>query len=72
MQANLLTVEAAVEETFRVRSARLKEFGSAGIIPPAIREGVRYFFISRNAFPRQVHPILSTLLFSGSSGVTIG
>lgn len=29
MHANLLTVEAAVEETFRVRSARLKEFGAA-------------------------------------------
>ena len=66
MHANLLTVEAAVEETFRVRSARLKEFGSAGIIPPAIREGVRYYFIPRNAFPRQVHPILSTLLLGVS------
>jgi hypothetical protein len=48
--ANLLTVEAVVKETFRVRSARLKEFGSAGIIPHALREGVRYYFIPRNAF----------------------
>ena len=38
MHANLLTVEAAVEETFRVWSARLKEFGSTGIIPHAISE----------------------------------
>jgi len=34
MHANLLTVEAALEETFRVRSARLKEFGSTGIAWP--------------------------------------
>ena len=66
MHANLLTVEAAVEKTFRVRSARLKEFGSAGNIPPAIREGVRYYFIPRNAFPRQVHHIFSTLLLGVS------
>jgi hypothetical protein len=66
MHANLLTVEAAMEDTFRVRSARLKEFGSGGIIPPAISEGVRYYFIPRNAFPRQVHPILSTLLLGVS------
>ena len=38
MHATLLTVEAAVEETFRVRSARLKEIGSTGIIPHAISE----------------------------------
>jgi hypothetical protein len=68
MHANLLTGEATVEETFRVRSARLKEFGSAGNSPPAIREGVRYYFIPRNAFPRQVHPIFSTLLFRGFPG----
>ena len=56
MHANLLTVEAAVEKTFRVRSARLKEFGSAGIIPHAIREGVRYYFIPRNAFSQTGSP----------------
>jgi hypothetical protein len=67
MHADLLTVEATVKETFRVRSARLKEFGSAGIIPHALREGVRYYFIPRNAFSQTgSHPILSTLLLGVS------
>lgn len=75
MHANLLTVEAAVEETFRVRSARLKEFGSVGMIsPPAIREGVRYYFIPRNAFPDRFTLSSARCFFGfpGPSGVIIG
>ena len=68
MHANLLTVEAAVKETFRVRSARLKEFGSAGIVPHAIREGVRYYFIPRNAFPKTGSPYPQHAAFRGFPG----
>ena len=45
MHANMLTVEAAVEEPFRVRSARLKELATPGYHPSRNTRGAPLHFI---------------------------
>jgi hypothetical protein len=63
MHANMLTVEAAVEETFGVRSARLKELATPGYHPSRNTRGAPLLlYPTQRFYPRQVHPILSTLL----------
>ena len=69
MHANLLTVEAALEETFRVRSARLKEFGSTGIIPHAISEARPLVLYPTQSFPHTGTPYPQHAAFRGSQAL---
>jgi hypothetical protein len=70
MHANLLTVEAALEETFRVRSARLKEFGSTGmIIPHAISEARPLELYPTQSFPHTGTPYPQHAAVRGSQAL---